>query len=233
MCLLAHQCGAWGGGQQQQKQPISLQEEEAQQAAAGAAGQSPEAAALRREASNGSCTAGVGTPPVMAGTPHKCASDSSSLLSTESIAAAAAAAAAAGAASSAEKQQQGRLATRLQQLMSAWEGGRSGGSSAQPSPGAGASAGVSPRLPQLLAPESPLSGLFHLLGPHRAAHVGVNAALFCKGRRADWVVLTCGASALVCPSPGPPWLAHGRLSFACSLCVSLACIACTMPRTRC
>ncbi|PSC69879.1 U-box domain-containing 4 [Micractinium conductrix] len=153
MCLLAHQCGAWAP-QQPSQQPAEKQQLLQPQAATlfGIDEQQQQdcgADTLQQQASSGSSDPGVGTPPVLAGTPQKCASNSSSMHSDESEAVAAA-----------ERQQQARLAGRLQQLMSAWDGGRSGGSSAQVSPGGGplSNGSASPLRQQALSvPESPLS----------------------------------------------------------------------------
>lgn len=167
MCLLALQCSTMGAAQEQQ--PAKRQQDQQavpmRRAAAELAEQasSAPAAVLQHEASNGSSAAGVGTPPVCAGTPQKCDSDGSSLLLAADEVAGSGAGTAPSSAERGRQQQQGKLAARLQLLMNTWEEGRSGSSSAQPSPGATAANGTgSPQRHHLLmggsTPHSPLSG---------------------------------------------------------------------------
>lgn len=206
MCLLAHQCGAWAP-QQPSQQPAEKQQLLQPQAATlfGIDEQQQQdcgADTLQQQASSGSSDPGVGTPPVLAGTPQKCASNSSSMHSDESEAVAAA-----------ERQQQARLAGRLQQLMSAWDGGRSGGSSAQVSPGGGplSNGSASPLRQQALSvPESPLSGK----GDHSHCHAMAlrcsttgHGDVCCRHAARPLRLLTCAVPAPCCVlqrTPCPP-----------------------------
>ncbi|KAL4439178.1 hypothetical protein ABPG77_004080 [Micractinium sp. CCAP 211/92] len=166
MCLLALQCSTMGAAQeqrpakrQQDQQAVPLRRPAAELAEQASAAP---AAVLQHEASNGSSAAGVGTPPVCAGTPQKCDSDGSSLLLAADEVAGSGAGTAPSSAERGRQQQQGKRAARLQLLMNTWEEGRSSSSSAQPSPGATAANGTgSPQRHHLLmggsTPHSPLS----------------------------------------------------------------------------
>ncbi len=185
MCLLALQCSTMGAAQEQQpakrqqdQQAVPLRRTAAELAEQASAAP---AAVLQHEASNGSSAAGVGTPPVCAGTPQKCDSGGSSLLLAADEVAGSGAGTAPSSAERGRQQQQGKLAARLQLLMNTWEEGRSGSSSAQPSPGATAANGTgSPQRHHLLmggsTPHSPLSGAHHACNnnlqlPPATAHV--------------------------------------------------------------